>query len=314
MSTDTSPPRAFPARLWRYQAERFPLANHGVLTLVFAAAACAFAAAFVGRTPSLVAIVMAAVAGLCQFALLRIADEHKDYETDKAHRPYRAVPRGLISLGELRLVGAVAAVVMLIVVAAAQSTGLALLTLALWAYFALMTVEFFAGAWLKRRPVIYLLSHMVITPLLALVMAGFQLARDGIALTALPMLAPAFPLAILLLGVVLELGRKIRATNDEEPGVETYSALWGAVRARTYCVIAAIAAAAATVAAVAQIQGCVTAATLVVGVGIAILGIAAARFTPSQPGAGKRIEQASGAFALAVLLALGSAPHIGVLP
>jgi 4-hydroxybenzoate polyprenyltransferase len=314
VSTDVSPPRTFAARLWRYQAERFPLANHGVLTLVFAAAVCSFAAAFVGRTPALLAIALAAIAGLCQFALLRIADEHKDFETDKAHRPYRAVPRGLVSLGELRMVGAVAAAVMLAAVAAAQSTGLALLTIVLWVYFALMTAEFFVGDWLKRRPVVYLLSHMVITPLLALVMAGFQLAHDGMALTALPVLVPALPLAILLLGVVMELGRKIRATSDEEPGVETYSALWGAARARTYCLITALAAAAAAVAAVSQIQGSVTAATLAAGAGVAILGVAAARFTPSQPGAGKRIEQASGAFALAVLLALGSAPHIGALP
>jgi 4-hydroxybenzoate polyprenyltransferase len=203
---------------------------------------------------------------------------------------------------------------MLAAVAAAQSTGLALLTIVLWVYFALMTAEFFVGDWLKRRPVVYLLSHMVITPLLALVMAGFQLAHDGMALTALPVLVPALPLAILLLGVVMELGRKIRATSDEEPGVETYSALWGAARARTYCLITALAAAAAAVAAVSQIQGSVTAATLAAGAGVAILGVAAARFTPSQPGAGKRIEQASGAFALAVLLALGSAPHIGALP
>lgn len=314
MSTDVSPPRAFATRLWRYQAERFPLANHGVLTLVFAGAACSFAAALAGTTPAPTAIALAAIAGLCQFALLRIADEHKDFDTDKAHRPYRAVPRGLISLAELRTVGAVAAAVMLIGVAFTQSAGLALLTVALWAYFALMTAEFFVGEWLKRRPVVYLLSHMVITPLLAWVMAGFQLAHDGVALTALPAQASAFLIAILLLGVVLELGRKIRATQDEEPGVETYSALWGAGRARTYCLAAAVAAAAATVAAVWQIQGSVTVATLVVGAGLAILGLAATRFTPSQPGAGKRIEQTSGAFALAVLLALGAAPHIGVLP
>jgi 4-hydroxybenzoate polyprenyltransferase len=36
-----------------------------------------------------------------------------------------------------------------------------------------------------------------------------------------------FLLAGFFNGVVIEIGRKVRAPRDEEPGVETYSALWG---------------------------------------------------------------------------------------
>jgi hypothetical protein len=327
VSQDRSPPLKAPslkvdaaapfvARLWQYQSERFPLANHGVMTLVFALAACSFAASlrFEPDWPAWRAIALAVVAGLAQFVLLRIADEHKDFATDSAHRPYRPVPRGLISLAELRIVGVFAAAIMVAAVAFAQSTTLALLMLIVWAYFALMSAEFFVGEWLQRHPVLYLFSHMIITPLIAWLMAGFQLAHDGLALSALPRLAFMFLISVLFLGVVLELGRKIRATADEENGVETYSALWGPLAARNAWLGFAFAAAAATVATIAQISGSVTVALLVVALGLTIMLLSARRFTPSQPGSGKQIEKASGAFALAVLLTLGVAPHVTVLP
>jgi 4-hydroxybenzoate polyprenyltransferase len=319
VSPERSPPLkqhagSLAARLWQYQSERFPLANHGVLTLVFAVSACAFAAGFNDGWPSPTAILLATLAGLGQFALLRVADEHKDFATDSAHRPYRAVPRGLVTLSELRTVGAVAAVLMLAAVAFAQSLPLAILTVAIWIYFALMTVEFFAAEWLKARPIVYLFSHMVITPLIAWLMAGFQLAHDGVALTEIPARAGGYLLSILFLGVVLELGRKIRATQDEEPGVETYSALWGPSVARNAWLAAGAASGVTLLIAIGQIQGSVTVALLGAAAGLAIMALSARAFTPSQPGSGKRIEQASGAFALAVLIALAVAPHVKALP
>jgi 4-hydroxybenzoate polyprenyltransferase len=319
VSPERSPPLkqhagSLAARLWQYQSERFPLANHGVLTLVFAVSACAFAAGFNDGWPSPTAILLATLAGLGQFALLRVADEHKDFATDSAHRPYRAVPRGLVTLSELRTVGAVAAVLMLAAVAFAQSLQLAILTVAIWIYFALMTVEFFAAEWLKARPIVYLFSHMVITPLIAWLMAGFQLAHDGVALTEIPARAGGYLLSILFLGVVLELGRKIRATQDEEPGVETYSALWGPSVARNAWLAAGAASGVTLLIAIGQIQGSVTVALLGAAAGLAIMALSARAFTPSQPGSGKRIEQASGAFALAVLVALALAPHVKALP
>ena len=36
------------------------------------------------------------------FFLLRLFDEFKDAEDDAKYRPYRAVPRGLVTFGELR--------------------------------------------------------------------------------------------------------------------------------------------------------------------------------------------------------------------
>ena len=40
-----------------------------------------------------------------QFLMVRIVDEFKDYEEDSKYRPYRPVPRGLVTLKELKLSG-----------------------------------------------------------------------------------------------------------------------------------------------------------------------------------------------------------------
>lgn len=301
-------------RLWRYQAERFPLANHGILTLVFAAASCAFAAGLAGTAPSIAAIALAAIAGLCQFLLLRIADEHKDFATDSAHRPYRAVPRGLISLYELRVAGAIAAAIMLAAILVAHSNSLLFLAIATWAYFALMTLEFFAGDWLHRRPVVYLASHMVITPLIAWLLAGFQLARDGLPVTVLTTTAPAFFACAFFLGVVLELGRKIRSKADEETGVETYSGLWGAFGARNRLLAAAALALASMLLAIAQISGSLLVASLLGVAGSAALVALALRFRADVKGAGKKVETGASLFALSLLFALGIAPHVSFAP
>ena len=38
-------------------------------------------------------------------------------------------------------------------------------------------------------------------------------------------------------GCIIEIGRKIRVPEDEEPGVETYSALWGRFRAAAVWIV-----------------------------------------------------------------------------
>ena len=79
-------------------------------------------------------------------------------------RPYRLVPRGLVNLRELGLVGVMSGVTQLILAAFLQSALIALLLLA-WTYLALMSVEFFARDWLKARPITYMWTHMLIVPL-----------------------------------------------------------------------------------------------------------------------------------------------------
>jgi 4-hydroxybenzoate polyprenyltransferase len=99
-----------------------------------------------------------------------------------------------------------------------------LVLLGAWAYFGLMSVEFFAGDWLEQRLGLYTASHMVIMPLLALLATACDWAVAG----ARPPAALGWFLAASYAnGLVLEIGRKIRAPAGEEEGVATYSRRWG---------------------------------------------------------------------------------------
>ena len=210
-------------RWWIYQQERFPIFKHGLLIVVFSGAAVGYAARLSGQELSLITVATAFISTFCFFLQMRIADEFKDFEEDALYRPYRPVPRGLVSRKELGWIG---------VFSGGLQLGLALwlepklvgLLLGVWAYFGLMCKEFFVRPWLKARPVAYVLSHMVIVPLISLyAIACHALPVGSLDLTQLwPFLLTCFSN-----GLVIELGRKIRLPLAEEPGVETYSALWG---------------------------------------------------------------------------------------
>jgi hypothetical protein len=220
-------------RLYQYQRERFPLLATALLVGALTLASFSFARALrlqpgeVAADPSWLLVGAAFFCVLGFFFQLRVADEFKDYPEDLAHRPYRPVPRGLVTLRELAVAAAI--------VAAGQASVALLLTPALlgplllvWAYMGLMRVEFFAPAWLKTHPLLYLLSHMVILPLIIF----FITACDWLVARSSPPPGLGWLLGLSFAnGVVFELGRKIRTTQDEEPGVETYSALWGPERA-----------------------------------------------------------------------------------
>jgi 4-hydroxybenzoate polyprenyltransferase len=168
----------------------------------------------------------ASASALLAFAQMRLLDEFKDSEDDARYRPYRAVPRGLVTLPELGAVF-VAVCIAQIAIGIAVDVRLLWLLAALWAYLALMTVEFCARDWLRRRPFAYLASHNPIGALITLYAAAFEwLPRAADPHPALALLA----VAVFCNTALLEIGRKIRAPHDEEPGVVTYSRAWGAGR------------------------------------------------------------------------------------
>jgi len=213
-----------PRRLWIYQAERFPLKRHGPLIAVFSGAAALYGARLLSVSPSLPVLVSAILCSGAFFPLMRIADEFKDRHDDRRCRPYRPVPRGLVRLPELALVGLGLALVQMSLVGlfAPQAWWLLLLT---WSWFALMGVEFLVPAWLRERPLLYTLSHMVIVPLIALLALAMAVLPGGGVLPG-PALVPLLALCYLN-GLAIEFARKIRLPEQEEPGVETWSALWG---------------------------------------------------------------------------------------
>jgi len=312
------------ARWWTYQRERFPLASHLPLVAAFSSSAVCYVwllgvAGGAGgvQAPSLETAPAPArflVAGLCCllfFLQLRIADEFKDFAEDTAHRPYRPVPRGLVTLRELGVVFVLAGAAQ-----AAMTIWLAprllILLAAAWAYLGLMSREFFVGGWLRRRPAAYMFSHMLIMPLIDFYATGAQW------MTTTPESPPVAGLAAFLgmsycNGLVFEIGRKIRRPADEEPGVGTYSALWGRRRA-VLAWVAALAASGACAVAAARLIGFTF--LLVVVVAAALLAAAAAGIgflRAAQAPSGKRFEIVSGLWMIAAYISLGVAPALWVI-
>ena len=216
------------ARLWIYKRERLPLVRTLGLLLVFSAASINVSAFLAGvARPGLAAYAVAWIVCFIIFAQLRASDEVKDREDDAAFRPERPIPRGLVSL---RLIVAIAVGLtpVALVLAAGYHGALAVPLLGVWLWLGLMSVEFGAPDWLKARPLVYLVSHMLIMPLIDLFVTACEwLPRAG---------SPPAGLWLFLLlsfvnGCILEIGRKIMAPEQERMGVETYSKLWGLERA-----------------------------------------------------------------------------------
>ena len=289
-------------RLWAYQASRFPLARTVPLVAVFSAASVNVSALMAGRAlPGWGAYGAAFLLGLILFWQMRVADEVKDAEDDRRYRPERPIPAGLVSL---RLVVALGLVCVPVALGVAWWAGVVPLLLLVWGWLAAMTAEFGVPRWLKARPVLYLVSHMAIMPLMDLMLTGVEWRpRGGPAPELWLFLALSF-----VNGVVLEVGRKLWAPEAERTGVETYSRIWGPRRGATVFE-AAIVLALGLLVGVGWVTGAFWPVTLAGGVGavaaIAVAEAYAARPSPRTQGA---VDAAAG---LWVLLCYGTA---GFLP
>ncbi len=298
-------------RWWIYQRERFPLLGHGPLVAAFSFSAVAYSSLLRGEPmmPALTTWVVAFITSLIFFLQLRIADEFKDFEEDSRYRSYRPVPRGLVMLRELGVVGAILAFVQL-VLALWLYWPLIFALIVTWVYLALMSHEFFVRDWLKVRPVTYLWTHMLIMPLIDLYATAcdWLVASGEWSLAALPDGLYWFLIVSFCNGIVIEIGRKIRAPQDEEQGVETYSVLWGRQRAvRVWLTSLSVTAAFAALAAW-QIDF-LWPVLLVLLILLSTAVFAGWDFLKDhKAGAGKRFEMISGLWTLCMYLSLGVGP------
>ncbi len=294
------------SKWWVYQRERFPIFGHGLPVAAFSFSAVCFSRLLRGGDdwPRWESAVVAFLTSFLFFFQLRIADEFKDFEEDSRYRPYRPVPRGLVTLRELAWVWVGTAILQL-ALALWLDPPLTFLLAGVWLYLVLMSKEFFAAAWLKRRAVIYMLSHMAIVPLIDF----YATACDWWPAQGKP---PEglfwFVVVSYFNGLVIEIGRKIRAPADEEEGVTTYSYAWGR-RTAVFVWLGVMATAAAC--AVGAMMVIDFALPVAVGLGtmFAIAVLVAVRFLRSpEPGRGKRIELLSGLWTIGLYLSIGVIP------
>lgn len=297
-----------PNRWWIYQRERFPVLAHGPLILAFSLSSVCFSSLLRGAEnfPALIPIGIAFLCSFFSFLHLRLADEFKDIEEDTKYRPYRPVPRGLVRLRELGWIWAATAGLQFFLAVWLDWRLLAPL-LVTWTYLALMSREFFCRDWLKKHPFTYMWTHMFIMPLIDF----FATACDWLPNAGWP---PEglfwFVAASFFNGFIIEIGRKIRAPEDEETGVETYSVLWGRARAtRMWWGVMGLTFISALFAAE-QIHF-LTPVAIVLGVVLILAIFLGGKFLRNPlPGKGKQFELIAGIWTLLLYLTLGVVPMI----
>lgn len=210
-------------RLIIYQNERFPLLGHGVLVACFSFSAISYSRISRGAEGFIdwQTFIAGIVTTVSLFFLVRVFDEFKDAEEDRLHRSHLPVPRGLISFRELAILGAIAFAIQLVVNAVFIPSMLIIYAIVIM-YLLLMGKEFFVPEWLKKHHFWYVVSHMMIIPLIDVYASGLDWFLDGV---EAPFGLVFFFCVSFMNGVVLEIGRKIRIPEEEE--INTYSTKLG---------------------------------------------------------------------------------------
>ena len=215
---------SFWSRWNAYQSERFPLASHTVaIGLLFGSTWFAAQALVSGGRLHL------GLRGLAAFAatfltllLLRVFDEFKDFDDDRVNHPDRVVQRGIVTLGELRVLGWII-VAALAALAGALGARAAIAFALVFGFALLMRVEFFVRDWLRGHVFTYALTHQGITPLICLYIGTVSLGTWA----ALPAGFLAVLGAATGVGLCFEVSRKFLAPEDEKPTLDTYTRRFG---------------------------------------------------------------------------------------
>ena len=185
-----------------------------------------------------------------QFLMVRIIDEFKDYEEDCKYRSYRPVPRGLISLGELKILFAICFILQVIITYVFKGSFIAFALL--WIMFLLMTKSFFMKKFLDKHIVLELLLDELMLPVMAIYLMSFVF--DELTLFNLIMgnenaiieifdwmqfdqrlilikIIRLFLVMSYFCSCIAEVARKIRSEEKEENGVNTYTSVLGIEKA-----------------------------------------------------------------------------------
>jgi 4-hydroxybenzoate polyprenyltransferase len=220
---------SFAKRFYIYQKERFPFLGYIVLISVFTFSAASYSRICRGGTGFIDwgNYLTGVLTTFSLFFLVRIFDEFKDKEEDAKYRQYLPVPRGLISLKELKIVGSVVASIQLFCILFFQPEMIVLYAVVM-GYLLLMRVEFFVPHWLKRHQLMYVVSHMIIIPLIDVYASGLDWFLGGF---KAPVGLLFFFAVSFMNGIVLEFGRKIKPPDYEEEGVLSYTKYFGTKKA-----------------------------------------------------------------------------------
>ncbi len=223
-------------RIYAYTCERFPLLVNGLLILSFYSSN-QFLAHALSRPGAAMRYDLGSLCGyltiLCFFLHMRIFDDHKDYVADCRFFPHRVLQRGVVTLGELKLLGGVA-ITLEFVLAALSGPAAVVSLLVAFAFSVLMLKEFFVGKWLKKRFLLSASLHLLIMPLLTMIVWSFATKQY---FWEIPSWYWLYSAVSFFLAFNWEVSRKIRVPEDEIDGVDSYTRLFGTYGA-AYLVLA----------------------------------------------------------------------------
>ena len=217
----------FIKKWYTYQKERFPVATYGMYIFSIVFGTFCFAIDKTYNPNWIMFLPMFAVAFL-QFLIVRIVDEFKDYEEDVKYRPYRPVPRGLVTLKELGILGGICAAVQVGITAILNLKGLIFLGL-VWLFFGVMSKSFFIKKLVDKHILLEVTLDELLMPVLVLYLSTFV---TSISVKLIPFLILSY-----LGSWIVEIARKVRCKEDEEEGVKTYTAVFGIPAATMIVVI-----------------------------------------------------------------------------
>lgn len=163
-----------------------------------------------------------------QFLMVRIIDEFKDYEEDCKYRAYRPVPRGLVSLKELKALFAICVSLQFIITVCVSSSIIWYL-IAVWVFFAVMSKSFFIKKFLEKHILIEVSLDELLMPILVLYLSKFVQYSNVASLNLVINISSLgmFLVMSYIISWIVEVARKVRCKQDEEKGVKTYTAVLG---------------------------------------------------------------------------------------
>jgi hypothetical protein len=159
--------------------------------------------------------------------LLRVFDEHKDFESDKISYPDRILQKGIFTLKEVRVLGYGAFTLQIffflfLLGHYSFNSRLVFLFGILWIWTFLMNKEFFAKNWLKKHFLLYGFSHLLITPILFAFCIGLSNPYFNWDIKVILSLVLS-----LLTGWLYEVTRKTKAPEEEKKTDTSYSQIFG---------------------------------------------------------------------------------------
>lgn len=214
---------SFFKKWYTYQKERFPIVVYGLYVLCITFAVFCFSSHYgklniEGFEIEYMKLIPMFVVLFLQYLMIRIIDEFKDYEEDCKYRPYRPLPRGLVTKKELVVVFVLSVLLQVLITILVSSKSLIFLAY-VWFFFGLMSKDFFMKKYLDKHILVNVFLDELLMPLLVLYLASFihiDFSNIGILL-----------LISYFVSWVVEIARKVRCKEDEEKGVKTYTAVLG---------------------------------------------------------------------------------------